>query len=571
MKKIIFPLIAVVAIVLGYNYFKGGSSTKGANLETLLEYVPKDTPYLFANKKPTSDEFRQRQAKSFDSLLANLEKQRPKNKAYKFLSSLVKSYKDNNFQDYGLLKDRSAVVYGYNYYPVARTQITDSKTFINALEKMAKETNSTIKWQDCAGYKCTYENIEKNFTLAIVVKSKTVAMALYPADKKDEYIKHLTNKADSKNSYSMADFDKMLSENNFKGYSDGFIKLKPTLKGIISHITTYKELNSAQKAKLTECLAPMADDFTNYVDKITVGYKELDTDKIESEVVIHTTKSVADTLKTVVSKNAINKETKEPLYAMGLRVDAKNLSNAMMSLTNYTVSEAKKYKCSSIDTSTLLQNASSASLMLSMFGSQVSEAYIGFEKIKISEKDGKPELVGALIEIVSANPTALIGMLKAKSPSLANVNFPKDGKEIDLLEVLPKPSPKFITSLSASLKDNTISVNVSNAATKEFKDEKHTLLWFNMNNNKLLDFFNESVKSTITKRKISLEKLKNMGVLNENDYKKRVEALQQREEKSITGYKAIMGAYPKDFETALSIFIDDRGIVIGTKQERVKQ
>ncbi len=575
MRKILFATVTTVAIITTGCKTKNSEHkelkeakvvSQSNNFETLLAYVPKDTSYLFGNEKPIPDEFRIRQANSIEVLLNSLEKNHPNNKKNKLLKDILNSYKKSNFEEFGLAKNRSSIIYGLNNYPVARTEITSPDKFINSLNKIAKEANATIKWKDCSGYKCIDENLDSKTGVALVVKKKTIAMSLYPLDKKKSYLNHLTAKADSKNSYSIKSFDKLLSDNNFKGYSDGFIKLKPVVNFLLT-----KAKNSAHNTdELQKCVIPMANDFTNAVDSIIVGYKALSTENLESEMIIHTNKNLATTLKSIVSKNELNRVTKDPVLALGLRYDAKNLSNAIMSLTNYTVSEAKKYNCSSINQRALLKNASTASLMLSMFGSQVSELYFGIDKVEMDEKTNNPKLIGALIEIVSANPTALIGMLKAKVPEFANVNLPKDGKEVDLLNTLPKPSPKFITSLTASLKANTIAINVSNAKTKEFKDDKQTLLWVDINNNKFINLMKESIKYNTQKRKATLDRLKDMGILNEKDYQQRLKYLKKQEATSAIGMNAILSAYPKDFESSVKIYMDDRGIIFNTKQNKIK-
>ena len=574
MKKVILATVATVAIIVTGCKDKNSEHqelkeakiiSQNSNLEKLLAYVPKDTSYLFGNKRAIPDEFRKRQAKSIEVLVDTLNKQHPNKKA-DLIKDILKSYKENNFADYGLEKDRSMVVYGLDIYPVVRTEISTPDKFINSLNKIAKETNSTIAWKDCSGYKCLDEKLDSKTGAALVVKKNTIAMSLYPLDKKESYLKHLTGKADSKNSYNIKSFDKFLSDNHFKGYSDGFIKLKP----IVNFFLTKANTSASKKEEFNKCILPMANDFTDAVDKVVIGYKELNGDKLESEMIIHTNKNVATTLKSIVSKNEINKAVKTPMMALGLRYDAKNLSDAIMSLANYTISEAKKYKCNSIKTKKLLNSAYSASMMLSMFGSQVSEVYIGIDKLKMDENGKMPTLMSALIDIVSPNPKALVGMLKAKSPEFANVNLPQDGTEVDLLKVLPKPSPKFITSLTASLKGHVISANISKAQTKEFKDNKQTLLWMNVDNNKFIEFMKDSTKANYKRREASIERLKNMGILNEQDYKQRLAYLKRREEKNKIGLEAIISAYPKDFETNLDIYMDDRGIIFNTKQNRIK-
>ena len=580
MRKIVLATVATVAIVATgcknkNNEHQGAKevqATKEAkvvsqnnNFETLLAYVPKDTAYLFGNKKPVPDDFRKRQAKSIEVLLNTLKQKHP-TKSDKLFGEILKSYAENNFADFGLLKDRSSIIYGLNNYPVVRTEIASPDKFISSINKIAKESNTTIKWKDCSGFKCIDENLDNKTGVALVVKKNTIAMSLYPLDKKETYLKHLTGKADSKNSYSIKSFDKLLSDNNFKGYSDGFIKLKP----VVNFFLTKANASASKKEELEKCILPMANDFTDAVDSIELGYKALNKDNLESEMIIHTNKNVATTLKSIVSKNEVNKVVKAPVMAFGLRYDAKNLSNAIMSLTNYTISEAKKYPCSSIKQKELLNSASSASMMLSMFGSQVSEVYFGVDKFKMDENGKEPKLMSALLEIVSPNPKALIGMLKAKSPEFANLNLPQDGTEVDLLKIMPKPSPKFVTSFTASLKEHTVAINLSKAETKEFEDNMKTLLWMDINNDKFIEFMKSTTKADSAKRKASLERLKKMGILNEEDYKRRLADLKTREETSDIGVEAITSAYPKGFNTSLNIYMDDRGIVFNTKQKKIK-
>ncbi len=523
MKKVILAVIAIGAIIFGINYFKNNSSSKTENFELLLKYVPKDTSYLFGNKKPIPEEFRVRQATSLERVLESVEKTKPKTeetaKTNKFLRKLLKSYREGNFESFAFVKDRSNIIYGFNNYPVIRTQITSPSKFIDSINKLTKDMSNPIEWKDCSGYKCIQEDINKDLSITLIVKSNTLALALYPTNKRDKYLKHLIDEPDSKNSYSIDSFNKLLSDNNFKGYSDGFINLKS-----IANFLTSLRMNDRKSSNAEiNCMIPMVNDFTDAVDKIIIGYKALDKDNIESEMIIHTNKNISNTLKSIVSKNSITKVVQDPLFSIRFRLDAKNLSNAIMSLTNYIVDKAKKYNCSLINRQKLLKNTSSLSFMLSIFGSQLSEIYFGIDKIELNSKNGKPEQFGALIEVDSANPTAIIGMLKAKSPIFANIDFPQDGTQVDLLKSLPKPSPKFIKSITTSLKENiiTLNININKSQIREFKDNKQTLLWMNINNNKFLTFLVDSSKFETQKQITLIEKFKKMGILKEDEYKRR--------------------------------------------------
>ncbi len=46
--------------------------------------------------------------------------------------------------------------------------------------------------------------------------------------------------------------------------------------------------------------------------------------------------------------------------------------------------------------------------------------------------------------------------------------------------------------------------------------------------------------------------------------------IKEEEKKDKIGVNAIINIYPKDFETSVSIYMDNRGMIFNTKQKKIK-
>ena len=586
MKKLIIG-IGVVAIVAGVALFtlkndspkegqsllkksvtliENSNNDNGGRLEKLLAYVPSNTTYLFGNKNAVPEDYIDKQLDKMTALIeiikdiASEEKMdKDTSEGISFISNyykhFIKLYKDNNLKEMGYEKGQRAVIYGYNLYPVLRAELVDSKAFINTINHIAKESNSSVEWKSCGKFQCLQTEDSKS-GLAFVVKEKSMALSFFPKEAKDEMVKHLTDATPVKDAYSIEKFDKLLTKNNFKGFGDGFIDLEALTNRLVT--TIKKDIPQSKRASFDSC-SPIAQNIAKKVNKISFGTTQLSTESMRMLMIFDMDKNLTTSLQSITNKNLFTQRVANPLLDLGLNLNAQGLSTAITELANYIATQGEKYGCKDIDPQALRQGSAMASMSIGMSLGQISELYLSVNDLEMDKK-GMPSKIGANAEISAPNPASLIGMLQMFSPQLAKVNIPNTGEEVDLLNALPKPTPPFITELKASMKDKVISLRLGEKPKMEqFKPKEHTILWAKINNKKYYELI-----SKVLKENKNMEIPAGVPTEEKAEYDAMVKKLTKNNEKV---EKLMQVLYDSDISSEQSIYVSDRGLVIDFSQK----
>ena len=584
MKKLLIG-IGVVAVIAGVSLFtlkkdtpegksllkesvallKKGNSSSGS-FEELLAYVPANTSYLFGNKNAIPQEYALKQMEKVEKFVdlfkdMSVEDKNSSSRSVDFISNyyekFIKLYKDDNLKSMGYKKGQRVVLYGYKLYPVLRAEIIDSKAFINTINSIAKDSNVSVEWESCGKFQCLKaEDPNSELMTAFVVKDKSIALSLYTKDIKDDMFKHLTQATSTKNSYSMDKFNKVLTENSFKGFGDGFVDLELLTSKLITNIE--KEVPQTSRVSFNSC-SPIATDIAKKVNKIYIGTAELSLDKMRMLMIFNMDGNLTKSLQGITNKNLFTQRVANPLIDLGLNLNAQGLSNAIMELANYIASQGEKYGCKDIDAQALRQGSAMASMSIGMSLGQLSEIYLSVNDIEFN-KEGTASKLGANLQISAPNSSSLMGMLSMLSPELSRINIPTTGEEVDILNVVPKPIPPFITELKASIKDTIISLRLGEKSKMEqFKPKEHTILWSKINSKKYYKLI-----SKVLKENKNMEIPAGVPAEERAEYEAMVKTLAKNNEKV---EKLMEVLYSSDIISSQSIYVSDRGLVMEFSQE----
>jgi hypothetical protein len=572
MKKAIIAIGIIVALVVGITLLKpkNGDTEKSSlssstslhkssdsNFKQLLAYVPQDTSYLFGNREVIPEKYINKQIEniqkvvdSFKDILTEENKDKNISNIVEFVSNyykyFIKNYKNNTVESMGYDKRQKMVIYGYDFYPVLRADIISSKSFIDSINGIATESNLSIEWEKCGQYECLQsEDNSSDLSVIFIVKDKSIALSIYDKSNKNKMLKHLTQNATLKNSYSIKEFDTFLKENSFKGFGDGFIDIDRLTQYVVS------------KSELDKSCSPIALDIAKKVNRLTFGTTALSEKEMNILMILNMDSNLTKSLKGLTNKNLFTQRVSKPIFDFGLNINAKGLSSAMVDLTNYLIAEGEKYNCKKINPQELRQGVAMASMSIGMSIGQLSELYISLNELKMDDKNKMPSKVEASLQIASPNPSSLINMLKMLSPEFASLNIPTTGEEIDILQNSKQPLPPFITELKASIKDKIISLRLGKKAKMEqFKPKNNTLSWGRINAKKYYKFLSMAMEQSI---KVQKEAMQNVPNTDREEYEK---MLKEAEENNAKAEKLIKALYEFDAISTSSVYFDDRGMVM---------
>ena len=586
MKKLIIGIGAIVLIggIVLLNLPKGeNNETSKSNIfgdnsnkrfENLLAFVPKNTTYLFGNKNALPEDYTNKQidkmgkvVDSLDDIFNNKSTDKNSSSEFNFITNFYKDftklYKEDNLKKMGYEKGLRTVIYGYKLYPVLRVEIADNKAFTGYLNRIAKENNTSIEWEQCGQFQClTSKASNDDMMTTFVVKEKSIAFGLYGVDIKDEMIKHLTEVTPSNASYSIKEFNALLAENNFKGYGDGFVNLEVLSNKLIEKMK--KDIPANKQASFNNC-SPIAKDIVKKIPKISFGTTQLSTETLRMLMVFNMDSNLTQSLQSISNKNIFTQRVANPLFDLGLNVNAHGLSTAITEFANYMINEGQKYGCTEIDAQALRQSSAMASMSIAMSLSQLTELYISINDLEIDKKKMMPNKVAAYALVSSPNPTSLLGMLKMLSPELAQLNIPTTGEEVDLLAALPKPTPPFISALTASIKDKVIALRVGDKPKMEaFTPNEHTILWAKVNNKKYYELIAMALQQGQMRRSLNLPNL------SEEDKKAYDKILKKRAEKNEKAMKFMEVLYDSNTTSAQNIYVGAKGLTFEFIQQHPK-
>jgi len=572
MKKILVAVAIIVVLIVGIKLIK--PQTKNTKIDSpkalfqkdsstsfkqLLEYVPKETSFLFGNREPIPSDYLETKLENFNRFLDKLQEILTEDnssilnensiKSIDFIRNyskeFIKNYKSNTLEQMGYSKSGRVVIYEYKSTPVLRLTIANSKNLIDSINSIAKESNLSLEWKECGGFKClSYINNSLDLILTLVVKERNIALSIHTKESRDKIITHLTQKPDIKNSYPIEKFDKFLKENGFRGYGDGFIKIEKLVENLIS----------TQELILDKNCSRALLDIAKRANRLSIGTLNLSKKESDILIILNLDKNLTDNIKNITNKEIFTKRVKRPIFDFGLNLNAEELSKAIIEFSNYLIEISNRYGCIIIDEDKLRNEAFVASLSIGIVLKDISQLYLALNRLEIDKKTKDISKVSALIQIVSSNPTALIDKLKMLHPKLASLEIPTNGEEIDIPKALNEPLPPYISQFKVSIDKGLITIQIGERVeTKKTNLKENTLLWSRVYNRKYykLREYQELLEIEMA--------LQNIPKTEKEEFKKRLEEIEKIKAKNIELIELI---YDVNSTTSTTIYFDNRGVVL---------
>lgn len=570
MKKISIVVAVILAIIIGINIIglKNGSLEKLSlkinpqnqiELKELLAYVPQNTLFLFGNKNSIPKEYLDARIKNINSILNGFQKiiqdenisndlSRDINFIFNYHREFLKNYKNNSLEKMGFngINDKG-VIYEYKNALIARSTIKDSKNFIDSINSIAKESNLSIDWKKCRGFECiSTDSNESDIIFTLIVKSKSVVFSLYRKEIRDEILKHLIEKPNIKNSYSIDKFNNFLKENGFLGYGDGFINIKRVANYLV------------QKSNIDKNCSKIILDITKRANRLNIGKSKLSKKESNTLIILNLDKNLTNSIKEIANKEILIQRAKRPIFDFGFNINAQGLSNTIVTFSNYIAEINNRYGCSKINANELKQGAFIASMSIEMALEQISQIYFSLNELDIDKKNKGVSRVSAILQIASPNPTSLINMIKIISPELASLNIPTDGTEINITKFLDKLLPPSAPEIKISIKGKIITLRVGEKVNMQKANLKtNTIFWSKVNYKKYYKLLLIAMKEGENRdMNISLE---NISQENRAEFERALKEIQKDREKT----KELMDIlYDSNSTSSTAIYFDNRGVVL---------
>ena len=419
----------------------GGGSKSGADFKSLLTNVPADTAYLIANKESIPQEVMEDHMQRGRDMLAMFNSSDSMKKATaksdgagKFFIALLEEYSSlltsDKISETGLSLEANSVFYGYEMMPVMRLGLADKEKMMAMIKRAEEKSSYKVEFTKCGEFDCFETTDPKGeMAMAAVFLKDHLAISGFSTDKKESLKKHLIGEAKPKTSYSEANWDAFLKENNYPGYGDGFINLKNAFNYAKPMIL--EEMQGKMDNKSVDGCLAVAEDHLDGMSEIIIGTKNLAKKVIDYELLFKTSSDVSKTLQKLANDTNIPQRTENAIFDFGVNINFKEMRNALTQYSSFLIKSGEDNKCPQINAQEIRKGMGGMAMVMNMGLSQFNSIYASVSDIQLDDKM-QPKKIDAVVSLGSNDPAGLIAMAGMMAPPIMSLKIPADGSVVKL-------------------------------------------------------------------------------------------------------------------------------------------
>ncbi len=464
MSKSIRTSLVVVLAVCAVTFTactKKEEAGKAASLmqsdQTILRYVPADTPYVFATVKPSPDELMDkiepkidRLLKSYQTILKEAVAAKPGEKSdeagdseqQKRIEGVVDELSGlmsiEGIREAGIGRDATMAIYGNGLLPVVRIAATDGKLFDAAISRLEEKSGQKLQVAEIDGNPYRYVDAE-NFRFILAVLGNQIVFTALPAGFDDAQLQTALGLTLPAQDIAKAGVLAQLATkydytDHFAGYVDAekivWRVLDPqaaTDKALVGMLPQDPAALSA------DCKAEIRD-VAGIAPRLVAGYTAVGADRLSSLVVLEMRDDIAKGLATLPVPVPGLGGDKGGLLSFGMSLDPK----AMLKFANDRIAamEADPFKCEYF--ASLQQGIPQAKQTLNQPLPPIVYDFKGLlaivddvEGLDLAKKTPPTSVKGRVLMAMD-NAPVLVQTGAMFSPDLANLNLQPDGKPVPL-------------------------------------------------------------------------------------------------------------------------------------------
>ncbi|MDH3374969.1 MAG: hypothetical protein OEM85_16515 [Gammaproteobacteria bacterium] len=489
--KVIFSVVASAFMLAACDRSKDETSDLSllSSKDTVLQYVPADTPYVVANVEPLPDDLMDKLEPKIDRLmrsyqsmlsavLASKQQELPEaernsekyQRANAVVDELMTLMSIEGMRSAGLGRDATGVLYGNGLLPVVRVQLSDGALFEDALSRLESEAGEKLPVAEIGGNSIRYFDADQVKILLGVINDQAV-FTVAPASFDDAQLGEVLGlKLPAKSIADSGALQKIAKDygftNHYVGYfdfqaiADRFVGEASGLDAELLALIDYDpaELSSVCRAEI-RAVAGIA-------PRMVLGYTDIDKDKLDSTVVIELRDDIAAGVQTLPAAVPGLGGDKGALMSFGMSIDMKAAREFLEARLD--AMEAKPFECEYF--ADLQAGVAGGRQALNQPLPPMVYDFKGFLAV-IDEIEGldvatqtPPTSIDGSFLLAMNNAEALIAMGAMFSPELASLNLQADGNPVPL--ELPQMQAMGIAAFAA-MNENALAISVGEDSESE--------------------------------------------------------------------------------------------------------
>ena len=475
---------AVVSLSISAAHAASGNSVD------LLQYIPADTPYVFASTKPMPKKLADKLEPTVDEILQayqsivqyTMDEQLTKmesseegaDEAERFrgvADEIVGLMSLDGIRGVGIERESAFAMYGNGLLPVLRFELSKSSLFDAAIERIEEKSGTALLLGEADGESYKYLDADK-MRLIVATLDDQAVITVVPSAFDESRIALAIGAKTPRNSLKKSKaFRAIRKEYDYSEHLLGYVDLQRIAAVFAGNSTeSDKALFAAigeQAPELSETCSAEVMEMASIAPRVVFGYSELSSDQIRSSMVIELRDDIAEGLATI------------PASVPGLGADFGGLMSFGLGLNPMALREffegrldameADPYECEKF--AELQAGVAKGREALNQPLPPVVYSFRGFVA-NVADIQGldmvsgtPPESIEASILIGMENAEALVMMAAMFDPQIAALNLLPDGKPVKLeMPQLAEMADQAFAALSAnaltvSLGDNAEEVS----------------------------------------------------------------------------------------------------------------
>ena len=419
--------------------------------DSLLRYVPADTPYVAAFVEPMPDDMSDMYAAQTEAMLlmlqtimeAGLEELQVSGapgEAVEALEFLRESLTPESIETLGFNRDTSVVVYGYGMLPVLRATLTeghDFNGFLDRLGTLLEQNGASLETGNIAGQTYRYLG-DETASVAIVVTDEELAITIVPGFFGDEQVASMLGfELPAESIASSGRLEDIAEEYGFSSHMVALFDVERFVGNFLGSASgTDVMLLDLAGFNAQSMSAVCRDEFREMVavaPAIVGGYTELGTEAMEMNVVFEMRQDIAAGLATIPAAAAgLGVET-DALMSFGMSIDIPAARDFVMARLD--AFEADPYECEELaDMSSQIPMARmqlNQPLPPFVEGLTGIAAVMDFGGLDTMMMTGMPQDLSGAVMIATDSAADLLAMGALFDPQLASLDLGTDGEIVE--------------------------------------------------------------------------------------------------------------------------------------------
>ena len=491
-SRVLYSIVASAFLFVGCDKDDDSASGDASALsssESILQYVPADTPYVFASIEPLSDELLdklepklERVLQSYQVILREVvaakrledQSSQPDSEEIEQVTAVVDELLTllsiDGMRSAGIGRESTVAIYGNGILPVIRMELTDGALFDSALTRIEEKAGQTLPVGRVDGHDYRYFEAEKVRVVLAVIDNQAV-ITMVPAGVDEAQMGQAlgltlpaSNIADSGVLQAIAE------EYDFTNHYIGFLTVEALVEPFVGTATGINAellaMGEHDASELSDACRAEFRTMAGIVPRLIMGYNEISVDKFDSTVVFELRDDLAAGVQGLVAAVPGLGGDKNGLMSFGMSIDVKAVREFVEA--RLEALQAAPFECEHF--ADIQAGVASAQEALQQPVPPMIYDFKGFlavideiEGLDIAAQTPPTSIEGSFL-LAMDNAQTLVSMGALFSPELAALNLQSGGDPVAL--DLPQLQSMGIEAFAA-LTDNAVAISIGGDAESQ--------------------------------------------------------------------------------------------------------